>query len=229
MINIYLDERIEEGPDKVKFIVSSFVLSASNIVALRQAFKEVMQVRKRRRLEKLIILIEKWQSIAIITYANIPQDMARAGEVDATLDISKMNRRDNIWAQCVLYNLAKMCAKLSSNSVSLDNVSVFFDPKDLPNLLNNAVQNYILTRIPQIDKEVSSKYGRSSNINFFKLSYIEKTQNISNATQEQIGISISHHLMTLFNQVINFPDLKRIVVEDQTSDVIDGIKPFITT
>ena len=231
MINIYLDERIEEDPDKIKFIVSSFVLGASNIADLRKAFKEVMQVRKRRRVEKLITIIEKWQSTAIITYANIPQDMARAGEVDATLDIPKMNRRDNIWAQCVLYNLAKMCARLSGRNVTMGNVSVFFDPKDLPSLLNNAVRDYILTRIPQIAKEVmaSSKYDKSANFDFNQLSFIEKSKSISNATQEQIGISISHHLMASFSQLINFANLQRISVEDQTSDIIDGLRPFITT
>jgi hypothetical protein len=231
MINIYLDERIEENPDKVTFIISSFVLGAANIAALRQAFKEVMQVRKRRRLEKLVTFIERWQSTAIITYANIPQDIARPGEVDATLDIQKMNRRDNIWAQCVLYNLAKMCARLSGRNVPMGNVSVFFDPKDLPSLLNNAVRNYILTKIPKIAKEVmaSSKYDKLSNLNFTQVSFIEKSKSISNATQEQIGISISHHLMASFSQLRNFANLQRISVEDQTSDVIDGLKPFITT
>ncbi len=162
------------------------MLGAANIAFLCQAFREVMQVRRRRRLVKLVTFIEKWQSTAIITNANIPQDIAIPGEVDATLDIPKMKRRDNIWAQCVLYNLAKMCARLSGRNVPMGNVSVFFDPKDLPGLLNNAVQNYILTKIPQIDREVSSKYGKKSNINFIQTSFIEKTRNILNATQEQI-------------------------------------------
>ena len=228
-INIYLDERIEEAPDKVTFIVSSFVLGSSNIEALRLSFREVMQIRKSRRVEKLITFIDTWQSTAIITYANIPQDMARAGQVDATLDIPKMKRRDNIWAQCVLYNLAKMFARLSGRNVPLSNMSVYFDPKDLPSLLDNAVQNYILDRIPQIDKEVSSKYGKKSNLNITQSSFIEKTKDISVASQEQIGISISHYLMASFSQLKSSANLQRISVEDQTIDVIDGLRPYIKT
>ena len=230
MINIYLDERIEEHAEKTTFIISSFVLGTANIDDLRETFKKVAQVRKSRRAYELIYFIEKWESLAIITYANIPQDLAKAGEIDATLDIPRMKRRDNIWAQCVLYNLAKICARLSSK-VPMDNVRVLFDPKDLPSLLDNAVRNYILTRIPQIAKEVmaSSKYDKSSNLNFKQVSFIEKSKSISNATQEQIGISISHHLMVSFSQLINFANLQRISVEDQTSDVIDGLRPFITT
>jgi len=229
MINIYLDERIEEDLDEVTYFISSFVLSVVNIAALRQSFREVMEVRKSRRLEKLVAFIERWQSTAIITYAKLPQDIAKPGEVDATLDIPKMKRRDNIWAQCVLYNLAKMCARLSGSNLPMHNVSIYFDPKDLPSLLNNAVQNYILDRIPQIDKEVSSKYGKKSNLNIIQSSFIKKTKDISNATQEQIGISISHYLMASFSQLTNFANLHRIGIEDQTLDVIDGLRPYIKT
>lgn len=229
MLNIYLDERIEENPDEVTFIISSFVLRAVNIDVLCQSFREVMEVRRRRRLDKLVAFIEKCQSIAIITYAKLPQDIARPGEVDSTLDIPRMKRRDNIWAQCVLYNLAKMCARLSGSNVPMRNLSVFFDSKDLPILLNNAVQNYILDRISQVDKEVSSKYGRKSNLNFIQSRFIEKAKNISSATQEQIGISISHYLMASFSQLKNYANLQRISVENQTLDIIDGLRPYITT
>ena len=228
-INIYLDERVEENLDKATFIISSFVLGSSNIVDLRQAFKEVMQVRKYRRIEKLVAFIEKQKSLAIITYSNIPRDLAKAGQVDATLDIPKMKRRDNIWAQCVLYNLAKMCPRLSRANVPMDNIRVLFDPKSLPSLLENAVRGYIRSRIPIIAKAVieSAEYDVSSKVSFNQVSFIEKSMNLKEATQDQIGISISHHLMASFAELRGRANLRRIFLEDQTADLIEGLRPYV--
>jgi len=124
MIDFYLDERYEQHPEDTTFFIASFVLFPTNIDDLRHTFKEVTQVRKKRRIDKLISFIEKWQSIAVITYANIPQGLAEAGQIDYTGDIPEMRRRDTIWSICVLYNLAVMCAKLIKADVIIDNEAV---------------------------------------------------------------------------------------------------------
>ncbi|MFA5905985.1 MAG: hypothetical protein WC836_18785 [Desulfobacula sp.] len=219
MINIYFDERIEESYVSVRFIISSFLLSESKIENLRNDFRKIMGAKRKRKVEALTAFIEDWQSMAVITYADIPQNLAKAGEIDGTKDIPKMKRRDNIWAQCVLYNLAKMLGKIGRSGAPMDNINIFFDPKSLPQFLNDVFQNYILTRIPKI--------LRPSIIYFKQLEFVQKSRDISNATQEQIGISISDHLMKSFSELIEDENLNRIFVENQTADVIEGLKPFI--
>ncbi|OGR56338.1 MAG: hypothetical protein A3I11_01255 [Elusimicrobia bacterium RIFCSPLOWO2_02_FULL_39_32] len=224
-IYIFLDERIEKTTRGERLLILSFSVLKNNWSSLCNQTSHIVSVGLDKRLEEIQVLLEKVKGLAIITYGDIPREILPKREIDGTNDIPRMSRRDHIWANAIIFNLAYTFGLLSNKASSfLEQIEIYHDPKNLTIPLRTALQNFIHDKLANFPKQK----GFQNKFYVSKISEVSKASNFQSADLLQLGTSIADHLGHQAQNLILTSTLpSRIKVLNQSNDILKSLKNFL--
>jgi hypothetical protein len=222
MTYLFVDEKIEELSNHRRFIVCCAAFYQSRWGSAWAEIRKIGQLRKKRRLEKIIRLLEETAGLALLGYADIPLSMIPSGEIDGTDDVPQMTRSDNIWSQCVLFAVAGMLARLCRYRWHFSKAQLFYDPKSLKREHRDAFNGFLRKEVPLI-----ARMHTGREIQFQRIEEVPK-QKSSVGDALRSGIAVSHHLCFQSDLLIRQGTSKRIRVSDMTKQIIQTTSQFIT-
>lgn len=227
----FLDERYEEFCKKLRIIFGCCLFGADRWMALNDKVATISRVRRRKRLNAIYDILNNIGGIAVLGFADVSSKLLPKGEIDATNDIPRMSRRDNMWGMVMLCAIYKAIALLQHNGISMKCVDLYYDQKSLSVEHRTQLANLVRSELPKAAKEAADYdpagfKGDPKEMRFRHIREIQKPHSYRTSDPFQNGTAISHHLCSQSKAIINRGMKGRIFVKDFSSVVNNMIAKF---
>jgi hypothetical protein len=229
MVTMFLDERVTNTGDDVRFSVASIVVNGDRWSTVHAAAARVREVRARRRLDELQRLLGEVPGFGVLGFADIPPALDPPREVDSTRDVPEMRRRDTIWSVVSLASVVSAVAALHSTGAPVGDVELYYERRDLKSAHRAAFEITIRHTLPEVAAEAPEMLSRHalppSGLRFVRVEQVHKRRAGTRNDAHQNGVSLAHHLCAQAGGLT--PGLyERIVVRNLTERVHEMLAPF---
>jgi hypothetical protein len=196
----FLDERQKRLGDVTRMVVGCCLFPRDRWMKLHRHEARVGEVGGRRRLEAIGDLLNQVGGLAVLGYADLPDELLPPGEVDATADIPRMSRTDFAWSVLVLSVVVKSVALLlRRGDMVLDTLELYYDRKDLRNAHRAQVEHFLRQELPEMAKQAAIDEpmlfpGDPGGLRLRVVRQVEKPPRMRVPDAYQRGVNLAHHL-----------------------------------
>jgi hypothetical protein len=203
----FLDERFEGLGHRTRMIVGCCLFGHDRWMALHGREAEVGTARRKRRLQAIDDLLRSIGGVGVLVYADLPSELLTPHEIDATTDIPRMSRIDNVWSQLTLSAVFASLAWLQHSGVSVGAVNLYYDRRDLTAAHRTQFENILRQTLPETAKEAPIEHpalfkADASALRFDTIRGVGKPVSWASADAFQCGTDLAHHFCAHASAVI---------------------------
>ncbi len=219
------------------FFIDESVPAPCTIVIAAWATEQWRLNRHERRLPKLYrtpvlesigSMLESLDGRAIVHMAKLDQTLWRPGESDATNDIARMARTDNIWSQSAIFVVAALVKELAQGGQSVGTVDVHFDPKNLRPDHVTALEGTLRKLLASEARRYDSQAGmhKLGKLHFRRIQPTRKPLGGEHPTKFQFGTWVADKLCSSVSEIRATGGTPRIQFEDSSEIIRRTVQQF---
>ena len=154
-------------------------------------------------------LLNRVGGLAVLNFADVPDELLPPGELDATGDIPTMSRTDFAWSVMVLSVVVKSVALLlRRRDMALDALELYYDRKDLKHAHRAQVENFLRQELPKLAKQATIDEptlfpGDPGGLRLGGIRQVEKPPRTGVPDALQRGVNLAHHLCAQSEPIIS--------------------------
>jgi hypothetical protein len=175
---------------------------------------DIGQSIRRSRFTDLPNMINKWldrcNGIAVVTRGRARSITLRKGEIDGTIEIPRMARRDNAWSTMLLYGVGLTIRSLILRGYDCSELSVFYDSRTITVPHEREVHRALRSLITDVSNEFGRYVRAPTHVAIRKIRPLRKND-ASEPRLLLIGTHIADRICYLYRKVDAWPTSGDIV------------------
>jgi len=226
---MFLDERVEAVDPGSRLIVGCVVCEKLRWDDAASVASEIGALGARRRLHAIDSFLRQVRGFALLGYADLPGSVLAYGERDATADIPRMSRTNNLWSQLFLCDVAAALAWIRRSGITQASLHVHYDPRDITEPHRRAMREVLDVNLASIATEDPDTAERDPSLSydFPEFEEVPKPEPGQTPNTKQHGTAIAHHLCTQSSRVIERGGLGSVRAVNHIESVAEITRGFL--
>lgn len=228
MLYVFMDEKDEKLGHAHRFLSCCTGFLKNDWHSCSERIRGIGSLSKHKRLEQISRVLDDYNGFAVLTYADVPNELVQSGGIDRTLDVARMSRTNNIWSQCFVFSSLPVLAMFHRTGVSFSEIDVHYDEKTITMDHREAIKKTFKEEVSSIVNEKIRRHGLNTGkqVAINNVYEVGGFRNLMEATDSQLGVSISHHICTQSRRLIPDFDSPHLKLSKATDAVLLTLNQF---